>query len=362
MPETAEPPRAIPCSACGTEVAPRLLTCPNCHRLVHGEQLKQLAASAELATRDGDTTAALSAWRAALDLLPPQSRQYEIISAKITDLGKQLDAAPRQPSAGKTTHAAHHPNWAGAGGIVGLGGLALLLWKFKFIAVFLLTKAKFLLLGLTKSSTFFSMFLSVGVYWTAFGWKLALGLVLSIYVHEMGHVAALVRYGIPASAPLFVPGLGAMIRLRQNLHDPHQDARVGLAGPLWGLGAALASAALFLATKEPIWAAIAQLGAWLNLFNMLPIWQLDGGRAFHAFTRSQRWLAAIAIAIAWVGVSSVNPQGEAVGMLLILGAVAAFQAWFARPAQEPDHPMLAHYITLIAALSALTLIPVPLRR
>jgi hypothetical protein len=49
-------------------------------------------------------------------------------------------------------------------------------------------------------------------------------------------------------------------------------------------------------------------------------------------------------------------------MLLILGAVAAFQAWFARPAQEPDHPMLAHYITLIAALSALTLIPVPLRR
>lgn len=361
MPETVEPAGAIPCSACGTEVAPRLLTCPNCHRLVHGQQLKELAASADQATRDGDLTAALSAWRTALELLPPQSRQFEIISAKVADLGKRLDAAPPPRKTSKTAPGPH-PNWAGAGGIVSLGGLALLLWKFKFIAVFLATKAKFLLLGLTKSSTFFSMFLSVGVYWTAFGWQLALGLVLSIYVHEMGHVAALVRYGIPASAPLFVPGLGAMIRLRQALHDPRQDARVGLAGPVWGLGAALVSAAAFLATGQPIWAAIAQLGAWINLFNLLPIWQLDGGRAFHAFTRSQRWLAALAVATTWVAVSSFNPQGEAVGMLLIIGAVAAFQAWFARPAKEPDHPALALYITLIAALSALTLVPVPLNR
>ena len=76
--------------------------------------------------------------------------------------------------------------------------LGLLVWKFKFIALLALTKAKFLLLGLTKASTFLSMFLAMGVYWTAYGWKFALGLVVSIYIHEMGHVAALHRYGFRA--------------------------------------------------------------------------------------------------------------------------------------------------------------------
>ncbi len=73
------------------------------------------------------------------------------------------------------------------------GALGLALWKFKFLGAFVATKGKLLLLGLTKGSTFLSMILSLGVYWTAWGWKFALGLVVSIYVHEMGHVAML-RY------------------------------------------------------------------------------------------------------------------------------------------------------------------------
>jgi len=85
-----------------------------------------------------------------------------------------------------------------------------------------------------------------------FGWPLALGLVLSIYIHEMGHVVALMRYGVKATAPMFIPGVGAIIRLQQSLGDPRQDARCGLAGPLWGLGAALGSYGLNLATGLPI--------------------------------------------------------------------------------------------------------------
>src|SRR5206468_952877 len=79
-------------------------------------------------------------------------------------------------------------------------------------------------------------------------WKFALGLVASIYVHEMGHVAALLKYGVRASAPMFIPGLGAVIRMKQALGDPQQEARVGLAGPAWGVGAALAAYAAFLGT------------------------------------------------------------------------------------------------------------------
>src|SRR5439155_143942 len=83
------------------------------------------------------------------------------------------------------------------------------------------------LLGLTKASTLFTMLLSAGVYWAAWGWKFALGVVLSIYVHEMGHVQALQRYGIKATAPMFIPGVGAVVRLKQYPASP-RDARVGL--------------------------------------------------------------------------------------------------------------------------------------
>ena len=158
--------------------------------------------------------------------------------------------------------------------------------------------------------------LTVGLYWTVFGLWFAVGLVLSIYVHEMGHVFALTRYGIHAGAPLFVPGLGAFIRLKQELTDPKQDARVGLAGPIWGLGAALVCLAAFVATRQPIWAALAQFGALVNLFNLLPIWHLDGGRAFRSLTRSRRWLAVAAIAAAW----AVTDEGLLV--LLLIGGVA----------------------------------------
>src|SRR5204862_1138574 len=93
------------------------------------------------------------------------------------------------------------------------------------LIVLALGKLKFLLLGLTKASTFFSMFAFFGVYWTAFGWPLALGLVVSIYIHEMGHVAELRRLGIEAGAPLFIPGLGALVRLKQHVSAPVTDAR-----------------------------------------------------------------------------------------------------------------------------------------
>ena len=87
------------------------------------------------------------------------------------------------------------------------------------------------------------MFAFFGVYWSIYGWPLALGLVLSIYVHEMGHVAMLRRLGIAASAPMFIPGVGALVMLKQHVTDPLIDAKIGLAGPVWGLGAALAALA-----------------------------------------------------------------------------------------------------------------------
>jgi len=233
-----------------------------------------------------------------------------------------------------------------------VGALLFLLWKFKFVLTFLLTKGKILLLGLTKAKTVLSMVLFLGVYWTAFGWKFALGIVISIYIHEMGHVAMLRHYGVKASAPMFIPGIGAVIRLKQALPDVIADARTGLAGPTWGLGAAVGAYLVFLATGWKSWAAIAQVGAWINLFNLIPVWQLDGGRGFCSLTRRQRWQAVAAVGIAWFFTAQ--------GMLLIVLIAGAIKATTGQAAEKPDRMGLLQYVLLIAALSAMTQINVGL--
>ncbi len=143
----------------------------------------------------------------------------------------------------------------------------------------------------------------------------------------MGHVAALRRFGIAASAPMFIPGFGAIIRSRQRLSNAHEEARVGLAGPIYGLAAAGAANGCYVWTASPIWAAIGHFGAWVNLFNLAPVWQLDGAHAFRPLTRAERMLAA-AIAAAFVVTCE--------GLLVILALLAAVQAWHADPGAPGD--------------------------
>jgi len=331
------------CVQCATAVAPSLLACPSCHTLVHREELKRLAAQAEAATVAGALSAALGSWRRAFELLPPQSAQSGVIRQRIDQLVRQIETSPQgSPAQPK-------PKWASAGGVLGV--VALLLWKFKFLAVFILTKAKLLLLGLTKASTFFSMLLSLGVYWSIWGWKFALGIVLSIYVHEMGHIWMLRRFGIRATAPMFIPGLGAFIRLKQYPASPHEDARVGLAGPVWGFVAALVSWGIYLATNSPIFAAIAKFGAWVNLFNLLPILQLDGSHAFRALSKWERAAIAALMLVMWITTHE--------GLLLILGGVAAFRIFQKDAPTQRNTSILVEFAFLIIALSLLSRLPVP---
>ena len=323
------------CPQCGTHLGPALLSCPQCRWLVHGAALKQLAAEAERAEQAGDLATAASKWQDALQLLPQDARQAEVIAKRMHDLGERMVQSP----AGK----AKAPAWARGGGAIGL--LLLAVWKFKFLVVLLLTKAKLLLLGLTKMSTLLSMFAAFGVYWQLWGWQFAAGLLVSIYIHEMGHVASLAHYGIKASPPMFIPGLGAVVRLKQYPPTPALDARVGLAGPIWGLGAALAALGIHWVTGAEIWAAIARSGAWINLFNLLPFWQLDGGRGFHALNRHDRWMAVGLIGTAWF----ISHES-----LLVLLLIAAVVQAFGKAPEKRDLPVLIQYGVLVAVLTALT--------
>jgi Zn-dependent protease len=315
------------CTGCGTELPPDALACPACASLIHAGTLKQLAADADAATRAGDPVTARSHWTTALSLLPVQSRQHAAIRERIAELTRPIDAAASGPAPSATDET---PWWRR-----GAAGLAT-------VVLLLVGKFKFLLLGLTKASTFISMFAFFGVYWSIYGWPLALGLVFSIYIHEMGHVAMLRRIGIDAGAPMFIPGVGAFVMLKQHVSDPLTDAKIGLAGPVWGLGAAFAALAIHAVTGARIWLAIAQLTGFLNLFNLIPVWQLDGSRGIHVLARWERWalVAAIALALMLTGQR----------LLLIVGGVAAWRS-LQQETGPGDRRVLATFVVLIVALS-----------
>jgi Zn-dependent protease len=318
------------CSNCGIALAPETLCCQACGRLTHAQEFEALAQHAKLAGQAGDWHAAKRAWEQALPLLPPDSREYRTVKSRIENLDLQLqDKNVWAKRAAK------------------LGPVGVILWKFKTIALLVLTKAKLVLLGLTKLNTLLSMMLFFAVYWQMFGWKFALGFVLSIYVHEMGHVIALRRFGIAATSPMFIPFVGALVRMKQYPANVGQDARVGLAGPIWGLGATVIAWLGGLATGQPIWFAIAHTSAWLNLFNLIPIWQLDGGRGFRALTRKQRGMAlGVAVAM-WVMTQEL--------MLLFIGAGALYRLFSRDYADHDDNMVLTQYIGLIVLLALLVL-------
>jgi Zn-dependent protease len=289
--------------------------------LTQQQEFDALVQHAKLAGQARDWQGARAAWVKALELLPPNSEEYRLTQTRIENIDLQLS----DKSAWK--------KWLAKLGPIGT-----------FLLV-MLSKFKLLLLGLTKLSTFASMLAFFAVYWSLFGWRFALGFVLSIYIHEMGHVMALRKYNIAASAPMFIPFFGAFVRMKQYPGNVGEDARVGLAGPIWGLGSAVAAWLAALATGLPVWYAIAHTAAWLNLFNLLPIWQLDGGRGFRALTRKQRAMAAGVAVAMW----AVTHQ-----TILLLIALGAVYRLFSRdyPAED-DNVVLTQYAGLIVLLSLL---------
>lgn len=304
---------------------------------MHADTLTALAAEAETCERAGRPADAVVAWRGALDLLPADAPQAATIRARVDALTRET-ATP--------TPAGPMPKWLASLGIVGA-----LLWKFKFLVVLVLTKGKLLLTGFTQSGTLLSMLAAMGVYWTIWGWKFAAGFVLLIYVHEMGHVAALVRLGIRASAPMFIPGIGAVVRMDQYPASPREDARVGLAGPIWGLGATIATYGLFQVTADPLFAALTHAGAVINLFNLMPVWQLDGARGMHALSKAARLAVAALVTLLFFA------TGE--GTLLLVGLAAWWTALRGTAPPDTDRRALVEFVVLVVALTAFALVPVP---
>src|SRR5207248_5062107 len=148
---------------------------------------------------------------------------------------------------------------------------------------------------LFKAKFFFSIFISFGFYLWYGGVWFAVGLIVLLFVHEMGHVIEARRQGLPVSAPMFIPFLGAMITMRELPHDAWREARIGIAGPLLGSLGALAVYAVAVAYDSRSLKAIAFLGFLINLFNLLPASPLDGGRIAAALHPAMWFLGVLGL-------------------------------------------------------------------
>jgi Zn-dependent protease len=179
--------------------------------------------------------------------------------------------------------------------------------KLKFLVIPLI---KFLPILLKTGGT---MILSMWAYALAWSWMYAVGFVLLIFVHECGHLLVARFFGLNVGAPVFIPFMGALIALKDAPKDAWMEAWVGIGGPLLGAAGALVCDAIFVATGNPLFRALAYTGFFLNLFNLAPIGVLDGGRIVTALS-PWLWVAGAAV---MVGLLVAHPN-FLVGLILLM--------------------------------------------
>jgi Zn-dependent protease len=198
--------------------------------------------------------------------------------------------------------------------------------------LFVLGKAKLLglLAGVLKFKTLATMLLSIGAYAIEWGWLFAAGFVLLIFVHEMGHAVAMRLEGIPAGAPVFIPFVGAFIAMQGRPRNAAVEARVAMAGPIAGSLAAWATLWAGIELELPLLRALGHSAVLINLFNLVPVPPLDGGRIVTAFTRTY-WAIGYAVGI----VALLASRSPILLIVLIIGLWSVVQRW-RNPASEYD--------------------------
>lgn len=216
--------------------------------------------------------------------------------------------------------------WVGLLAILGLvfGKFKILLGPLLFL-VKLLKLGKFLTTGL-------SMVLMIVSYTFFYGWKFAAGIVGLIFVHEMGHMVFARLRKLDVSWPVFIPFLGAFIKMKEQPRDAKTEAFVAIGGPLIGMLGAFVCLGIAALGKSTFWAALAYFGFFITVFNMIPAHPLDGGRIAAALSPLM-WVAGIA-AMLIMTIYFFNPIAL---IILVMATVKAWKVWKHRDELPPGY-------------------------
>ena len=336
--EVDTPASIFNCPNCTHWLAPGTLACPECQTIIYSDHLRTIALAATADETAGKWQEARENWKQALLWLPDGTKQYAAVEQRIALIDTRLRAAQDTKS-----------KW-----MKRLGPLAP-------IAVFL-SKAKWLLILLSKAKFLLSFLGYFALYWALFGWKFALGFTGGILIHEMGHFVAAQRRGLKVDLPVFVPGLGAYVRWYTDAMGTSMEDRaaISLAGPAFGLGFAALCGAIALGMGETqahpgLFSALANVGAWLNLVNLAPVWIFDGQKAMAAMNRMQRWLALATTLIFFGMLHEI--------VFLLVGVGIVWRLFKDDGAERPHTKTLVQYVLLLFFLGAMIyLFPDPMRR
>ena len=187
-----------------------------------------------------------------------------------------------------------------------------LLWKFKAAAGAIFKFKLFTVVG--------SAFVSVAAYALIWGWQFGLGFVLLLFVHELGHVAVAKYQGLPVSAPVFIPFMGALILMKEMPQNAWREAQIALGGPILGALGAAACWGAGEALDSDLLVALAYVGFLINLFNLIPVLPLDGGRAIGA-VHPVFWVLGVAVLVA-AAVLWLSPI-----VLVVVALLGGFELW-----------------------------------
>jgi len=335
------------CPNCSHWLTEGTLACPDCQTLIYGEHLSGLAAQAQQHEQQGQWNEARTLWQQALEWLPADTRQAVSIQNHIAQIDKRLKAEDDQKA-----------RWTKRLGP--FAPIALFLFKAKSF-LFLIFKLKFLL----------GLLVYFGLYWALFGWKFALGFILSLFIHEMGHYITVKRMGLRADMPVFLPGLGAYVRWYGQGVSKENLAKIALAGPAFGLAAAVGCLAIYrfayvgpaIAARGgfgPLFLVLGYFGAWINLINLTPVLGLDGAQATYALSRLQRGLIAATCVLFFVLSFRGMDSNDNHWVFLI---VAGCMIWRLFTNDEPEKPStrtFAYFQGLVILLGALVVYAYPL--
>jgi Zn-dependent protease len=172
---------------------------------------------------------------------------------------------------------------------------------------------------------FASMLASMWAYAWLYGWKFAVGFVVLIGIHELGHVIVLRARGIEAGLPVFLPFIGAFVSMKQAPRTVYDEALSGIAGPVFGVAASFGAIGLSEVYDSELMLVLGYTGMFMNLFNLLPVVPLDGGRTAAALS-PKLWFVGLGLLLAY----EIWRPSHIIPLVLVLGAFEGWRRWKGR--------------------------------